>query len=87
MNFPLERIDVDNLKLDPEAQKPDSQPGTRTPSILRHNLTGHEHDEMIGDDNDYDYCYKNILVEIKEWYLTVTNLEQFLQGVSNTKNL
>jgi hypothetical protein len=33
-------------------------------------------------DSDYNYCYKNLLIETKEWYTTLENLTVYLGGKS-----
>lgn len=32
------------------------------------------------DDVDYKYCYRSMLIEAKEWYQTLKNLEAYLSG-------
>lgn len=32
------------------------------------------------DDVDYKYCYRSMLIEAKEWYQTLKNLESYLSG-------
>ena len=34
----------------------------------------------IMHDMDYDYCYKNLLIETKEWYTTLQALSIYLSG-------
>jgi hypothetical protein len=31
-------------------------------------------------DSDYNYCYKNLLIETKEWYTTLQSLTVYLSG-------
>ena len=31
-------------------------------------------------DQDYDYCYRNLLIETKEWYTTLKSLSDYLSG-------
>ena len=34
----------------------------------------------IMEDVDYKYCYRNLLIETKEWYNTLKNLEAYMVG-------
>lgn len=32
------------------------------------------------NDLDYDYCYRNLLIETKEWYTNLKSLSDYLNG-------
>jgi len=35
------------------------------------------------EDADYKYCYRNLLIESKEWFNTLKNLEDYMSGKSS----